>query len=228
MSTEGFQSIVPVLAAHGIRLDPTAQSRIERYVALLEHWNRRINLVGTRDPKTLWHRHVLDCLMLEGYPRDPALLRWLDAGSGAGLPAVLLAILHPHWQVTAAERVARKATFLQEVVRTLALDNLTVLRADVHRLGDALDFVPYDALVARAFAPLDELLVLGRKLLRPAGELWAMKGRSWKAEAARVPPAVLAAYEAPPRVHTYRLGDHGGGDGFVLVYRRHKQAPTEA
>lgn len=215
----GFAAIAPVLAAHGIRLDPAAQARIERYAALLAHWNRRVNLVGTRDEAALWHRHILDCLMLEALPRDPALRRWLDAGSGGGLPGVLLAIVHPDWHVTAGERVARKATFLAEAARSLALPNLTVCREDVHRLADAPAFVPYDALVARAFAALEHLLALGRTLLRPGGEVWAMKGRRWEAEAARVPPQVLAAYAARPHVHEYRLPGPGG-EGVVLVYHR--------
>lgn len=226
MSGAGFGAIAPALELHGVRLDDDARERIERYVALLEHWNRAINLVGARDAPALWQRHILDCLMLESVPRPEHLRRWLDVGSGAGLPGVLLAIVHPHWDVTAVESVARKATFLQEAARTLDLRNLAVLRADVDHLAAAPGFRRFDALVARAFGSLERLLALGGVLLRPGGELWAMKGRRWREEADRLPAALLTLYDADPRVHAYRLD--AGGAGVVLVYRRHGPAPTGA
>ncbi|HKI98729.1 MAG TPA: 16S rRNA (guanine(527)-N(7))-methyltransferase RsmG [bacterium] len=218
MTDPGLVLIAPELEARGIELDALQRERLVRYAALLQHWNRRINLVGTQDSAELWQRHVLDCLMLASVPPNPALRRWLDVGSGAGLPGIVLAILRPDVDVTAAETVAKKATFLQEAARQLDLPNFHCLRQDVHRLAGRPDFVPFDALVARAFGPLGGLLALGVALLRPAGEVWAMKGRRWAAEAAQILPAVLAAYEPTPGVHPYCLEDQP--EGFLLVYRR--------
>jgi 16S rRNA G527 N7-methylase RsmG len=89
---------------------------------------------------------------------------------------------------------------------------------------EAPGFAPFDAVVARAFGSLAELLALGAPLLRPGGELWAMKGRRWEAEARQIPPAVRAAFEARPSVYPYRLED--GGAGVVLVYRRRPERPA--
>jgi 16S rRNA (guanine(527)-N(7))-methyltransferase RsmG len=226
MSAAELPFIEGALAAHGIAPDAAARERIVAYVALLAHWNRRINLVGTHDAATLWRRHVLDCLMLETVPRAPALRRWLDAGSGAGLPGVLLAILHPELRVEAVESAARKATFLGEVARQLQLANFACTRADAWKLAGTPAFAPPDALVARALAPLDDLLALGAALLRPGGELWAMKGRRWADEAAQVAPPRRAAFEPQPGVHAYAL--EGGADGVILVYRRAGPGPTGA
>jgi 16S rRNA (guanine527-N7)-methyltransferase len=224
MSLRDFNWIDPALIAHGITLDAAQRERIARYAALLEHWNRRINLVGTHDPAALWQRHLLDCLMLETVPRDPALQTWVDAGSGGGLPAVLLAIVHPEYRITAVESVAKKATFLQEAARQLGLSNLTCERRDVWHLAETPGFRPFDALVARAFRPLGDLLALGRRLVRPGGAVWAMKGRRWEEEAAALPPELRAAFPSAPAVHAYRL--EPGGEGVILVYRR--EAPTGA
>jgi 16S rRNA (guanine527-N7)-methyltransferase len=206
------------LTAHGIVLGSAARERLLAYAALLLHWNRRINLVGARSAEDLWRRHLLDCLMLETVPRDPALRRWVDAGSGGGLPAIVFAIVHPDLHVSAAESVAKKATFLAEAARQLGLSNLLCLHGDAYRLPATPAFVPFDALLARAFAPLGELLALGLRLVRPGGQLWAMKGRRWEAEAAAIPAELRAAFGDPPAVHAYRLGPRA--EGVILVYRR--------
>ena len=232
MSAQPFAAIAPELARHGISVEPATARRIERYADLLARWNRRINLVGARDAATLWQRHILDCLMLETVPRPPGPRTWLDVGSGGGLPGLLLALLHPADRVTAVETVAKKATFLQEAARQLALDNFACIHGDVWRLAEAPGFTPTDVLVARAFGSLADLLALGSTLLRPGGSVWAMKGRRWEAELAAVPQATRAHYEPTPDVHAYRLAPPaapgaaaaGDGEGWVLVFHRRAAA----
>ena len=230
MSAQPFAAITPELARHGISVDPATARRIERYADLLQRWNRRINLVGARDAATLWQRHILDCLMLETVPRPAGPRTWLDVGSGGGLPGLLLALLHPNDRVTAVESVAKKATFLQEAARQLALGNFVCIHGDVWRLAGSPGFTPSDALVARAFGSLADLLALGSTLLRPGGSVWAMKGRRWEAELAAVPQATRAHYEPAPDVHAYRLAALApaargaaapvAGEGWVLVFHR--------
>lgn len=220
MSGAGWALIAPALAAHGIAVDDARRARIEEYAALLLHWNRRINLVGATTPETLYTRHVLDCLMLETVPRDAALRRWVDIGAGAGLPGVLVALLHPDYTVTAVESAARKATFLREAARTLGLENLAVHRGDVHALARSPQGAGrFDVAVARAFAALDELMAVGARLLRPGGELWAMKGTRLAEEQARVRRGHAAAFEPVPRTYPYRFAEWGQ-EGVIAVYRR--------
>jgi 16S rRNA (guanine527-N7)-methyltransferase len=226
VSPAGYALIAPELSARGIAPSAAQRERLERYAALLLHWNRRINLVGTHDPAELWQRHLLDCLMLQAVPRDPALQRWVDVGSGAGLPGIVWAIVHPELHVTAVESVARKATFLQEAARQLGLSNFACVRQDVHRLAATPGFATFDALLVRAFGPLGGVLRLGLELVRPGGELWAMKGRRWAAEAEQVPPEVRAGYRSAPAVHPYRLGE--GAEAVILVYRRAPAVPIPA
>lgn len=234
MTGPGLALIEGELATHGITLDAVQCDRLARYAALLLHWNRRINLVGTRDPRILWRRHLLDCLMLETVPRRPALHRWLDVGSGAGLPGIVLAIVHPEYHVTTVDSVARKATFLAEATRQLGLPNVTCIRDDARRLATQPGFMPFDALVARAFGPLATLLELGVSLLQPSGEVWAMKGRRWQTEASGLSPALQRAYLAPPQVHPYCLAatpeptGTADAEAVVLIYRRPSAPPTAA
>lgn len=214
--------MVPVLERQGIDVPPARRSALDRYAALLLTWNRRINLVGARTPEDLYLRHLLDCLMVEAVPRPATPLSWLDVGAGAGLPAVSLALAYPADTVTAVDTVAKKVTFVQHAARTLGLANLYPQRRDVHAMARDAAAEPagarFDRLIARAFAELDVLLGLGSALLRPGGELWAMKGRRLAAEQAAVSPAHRSAYAAEVPTFAYTLPD--GGEGTIAVYRR--------
>jgi 16S rRNA (guanine527-N7)-methyltransferase len=226
--TDGLAAISSQLRRWGIALTPAQRERILAFLALLEHWNRRINLTGDRERGVLLHRHVLDCLMLEALPRPAGRRHWLDVGSGAGLPGLLIAIMHPEDLVTAVESAAKKATFLQHATRTLGLANVRVVRGDVGRLeppppGEQ----PYDVLVARAFADLERLLGLSARLLPPGAELWAMKGVRWEAELNRVPGALRARFDPQPRRLAYDLAP-GGAAGVILVFRVRMDPATEA
>jgi 16S rRNA (guanine527-N7)-methyltransferase len=97
----------------------------------------------------------------------------IDIGSGAGLPGVVLGIVRPDLSITLLEPLLRRVTFLDECVTELGLENMTVRRA---RAEEVAGEVSADVVTARAVAPLDRLLGWGLPLLRPGGELLALKG----------------------------------------------------
>jgi 16S rRNA (guanine527-N7)-methyltransferase len=102
--------------------------RLADLVALLLNWNRKINLIGRGTEPEVWHRHVLDSAQL--WPLRPAMARtWVDLGSGAGFPGLVIAILakelDPSLDVILVESDQRKAAFLATAVRELDL-NATV------------------------------------------------------------------------------------------------------
>ena len=130
--------------------------RLARLVTLLLNWNRKINLIGRGTEPEVWHRHVLDSAQL--WPLRPAAARtWVDLGSGAGFPGLVIAILatelDPGLDVILVEGDQRKAAFLATAVRELDLN------ATVH--ADRVEAcAPFAAGVvsARALAPLVRLL----------------------------------------------------------------------
>jgi 16S rRNA (guanine527-N7)-methyltransferase len=101
-------------------LPPSAAAQLEAFLALLLHWNARINLTAVRDPETIVRRHFAESLFAaEHVPTTTATL--LDFGSGAGFPGIPIAIARPDIAVTLAESQGKKAAFLREAVRTLRL-----------------------------------------------------------------------------------------------------------
>ncbi len=152
-----------------IPLPDGVEDRLREYAALLATWTRRINLVSANDRPHIWGRHVQDSLrLLPLIP--PGIDRAIDLGSGAGLPGLVVAIatgLHVHL----VESDRRKAAFLAEASRR------TCARTTVHACRiEALDLPPAPLVMARALAPLPELLRLALPCLAPGGTLLFPKG----------------------------------------------------
>jgi 16S rRNA (guanine527-N7)-methyltransferase len=99
---------------------PLVLSRLSGYLELLLKWNARTNLTAIRDPEEIVRRHFGESLFAGRY-LSPETKTLLDFGSGAGFPGLPIAILRPEIAVTLAESQNKKATFLREVVRTLAI-----------------------------------------------------------------------------------------------------------
>lgn len=168
-------SRLPPLDAEGLAaLIPVSRETIaclEEYLALLERWQKTINLVGRSTLEDPWRRHVLDCAQLVRFlPQERGQIA--DLGSGAGLPGVILAILGvPCVHLVESDR--RKAQFLRETARQLDLRNVTIHAARSETLT-----LKVNVITARALAPLPLLLELAVPLLEPGGRLVLLKGRS--------------------------------------------------
>ena len=157
--------------------------RLQTYVALLTAWNRRINLVGANTIGDVWRRHILDSAQL--MPLLPAGTRVVvDIGSGAGLPGLVLAILGVP-EVHLVESDQRKAAFLREAQR------VTDAPVTIHGLrAERLVPIAADAIVARAVAPVDKLLLMVDKFRSPHTICLFLKGKGVKDELTHLPPAL--------------------------------------
>ncbi|HUS23673.1 MAG TPA: 16S rRNA (guanine(527)-N(7))-methyltransferase RsmG [Candidatus Binatia bacterium] len=164
-----------------LKLDTALAAPLLRYLGELVLWSKAYNLTAVRDPAEIVTRHLLDSLVLLPHLREDPLL---DAGSGAGLPAVPLAIARPQLRVTALDSSAKKCRFLRQVKRVLKLDNLEVAeeRAEAHRPA-----APYGQVVSRAFAALGGFLASTGPLGAPQGQWLAMKGKLAAAELKDLP-----------------------------------------
>jgi 16S rRNA (guanine527-N7)-methyltransferase len=150
-------------------------SRLEAYLALLERWNPRINLVGPATLAAAATRHILDSAQIFPLlPVDTASL--IDLGAGSGLPGLVLAIMGVP-DVHLVESDARKAAFLGEAAR------LTATKVTIHPTRiEALPPIPADIVTARALKPLDQLLRFARRFQGPRTACYFHKGASWQSE----------------------------------------------
>jgi 16S rRNA (guanine527-N7)-methyltransferase len=149
----------------------SAFDRVNRYAELLATRGVDHGLLGAREADRIWPRHLLNCAGIADLVTSGD--RVIDLGSGAGLPGLVLAVLRPDVSVLLVEPMARRTAFLADAVEIMDLTNVDIERSraqDLPARGSA------DVVIARALAPLSELVAWAIPLLRPAGRLLAMKG----------------------------------------------------
>jgi 16S rRNA (guanine527-N7)-methyltransferase len=168
--------IEAVEAAVGHRVSRETSDRLKRYVDLLLFENERQNLIGRSTVNEIWQRHIADSAQLVRFAPRPDS-SWLDIGSGAGLPGLVIAIL-TQGPVTLVEPRRLRAEFLTSVAQELGLaDRVTVNAAKVERITGK-----FEVITARAVASLSQLLRISQHLSTDK-TLWVLpKGKSAQSE----------------------------------------------
>ncbi len=168
-------------AAVGVALLDRHTDKLIDYLQLIQAWRRRAGLTAVADPLLAARVHIADSLLaLRGDLALGAAL--IDVGSGAGLPGIPLVIVRPDLRVTLLEAAGRKAGFLEMAARELALP-VRVLAGRAEELAhDPVAREQYDAVVARAVAPLAILLELTLPFARLGGRLILLKGPAARRE----------------------------------------------
>jgi 16S rRNA (guanine527-N7)-methyltransferase len=156
--------------------------RAETFTELLTEGNRTQNLVSRASMGSVWRRHIADSAqLLDHVPRETG--SWLDLGTGAGFPGLVLAMLDPHRRYILVESRNLRIQWLNKVVAVLSVSNCTVIGGDATRI----DTMSAGVISARAFAPLDRLVALSARF-STAGTHWVLpKGRSAAQEVAALP-----------------------------------------
>jgi len=176
----------PLPSAEAVAEFGDSLAKAERYVELLATDGVTRGLIGPRETSRLWDRHLLNCALAAELV--PELGELVDIGSGAGLPGIVLAMLRPRLHVVLLEPLLRRSVFLEECVSALDLPNATVVRARAE--DKAASGIRANVATARAVAPLDRLVGWAAGLLRPGGQLLAIKGQSAAAELEAAEPVL--------------------------------------
>lgn len=149
------------------------------YFNLLQQWNARMNLTAVRRPEYIVIRHFGESFFAARHMLDSGSAKTAtDLGSGAGFPGLPLAMLAPEVQVTLIESQGKKAAFLNEVVRALRLNNVTVFKDRAENYPRTADLV-----TMRAVEKFGKAAELASHLVAPGGRLALMIGQSQLSEA---------------------------------------------
>jgi 16S rRNA (guanine527-N7)-methyltransferase len=163
----------------------SALDTARRFAELLATDGATRGLIGPRETSRLWDRHLLNCALVADLVPEHGDL--VDIGSGAGLPGVVLAMLRPNVRVILLEPMLRRSVFLDECVARLGLTNATVVRG---RAEEMAGVIRADIATARAVAPLDRLAGWAAGVLKPGGQILAIKGESAAEELAAATPVL--------------------------------------
>ncbi|EOF4702997.1 MAG: 16S rRNA (guanine(527)-N(7))-methyltransferase RsmG [Klebsiella huaxiensis] len=170
-----------LLAEAGISLTDHQKNQLVAYVGMLDKWNKAYNLTSVRDPNEMLVRHILDSIIVAPHLKGT---RFIDVGTGPGLPGIPLAIVRPESNFTLLDSLGKRIRFLRQVQHELKLDNVTPVQSRVEAFsGEPL----FDGVISRAFASLSDMVSWCHHLPAKNGHFYALKGLVQEDEMANLP-----------------------------------------
>ncbi|HCL5073365.1 TPA: 16S rRNA (guanine(527)-N(7))-methyltransferase RsmG [Salmonella enterica] len=165
----------------GISLTDHQKTLLVAYVDMLHKWNKAYNLTSVRDPAEMVVRHILDSIVVAPYLQGQ---RFIDVGTGPGLPGIPLAIVLPDAHFTLLDSLGKRVRFLRQVQHELKLENITPVQSRVEVYPSE---PPFDGVISRAFASLNDMVSWCHHLPGEKGRFYALKGQLPEDEIASLP-----------------------------------------
>lgn len=154
----------------GQSLDRQIESQLIRYIELISQWNKVFRLSSIYDLDAMVTRHLLDSLSVLPYIKGRTII---DVGTGAGLPGIPLSIAMPDRHFCLLDNNRKKIQFLEKVTQQMSLRNVHV----ANRAVEEFHVEPlFETVISRSFNTLSDFLALSQHLVKPGGQILAMKG----------------------------------------------------
>lgn len=198
---------------------------VKDYISILAQENERHNLVSRKSFAEEVDKHIEDSLAILQF--DPLLnKKVVDIGSGAGFPALILAIHCPNSQFTLIESDLKKSNFLANTAAELSLSNVEVIRARVEEVGQDPKYrASFDICTSRAVAALNVMLEYGIPMLRVGGLMWLWKGRNYLSELETADKALTLLKGKYVTAHLYNLLE--ARDRAIVEIRKEEETPKK-
>ncbi|HCL5344506.1 TPA: 16S rRNA (guanine(527)-N(7))-methyltransferase RsmG [Salmonella enterica] len=165
----------------GISLTDHQKTLLIAYVDMLHKWNKAYNLTSVRDPAEMVVRHILDSIVVAPYLQGQ---RFIDVGTGPGLPGIPLAIVLPDAHFTLLDSLGKRVRFLRQIQHELKLENIAPVQSRVEVYPSE---PPFDGVISRAFASLNDMVSWCHHLPGEKGRFYALKGQLPEDEIASLP-----------------------------------------
>jgi 16S rRNA (guanine527-N7)-methyltransferase len=165
------------LAEKGIALNETQMHQFELYFRELVDWNNKMNLTAITDEEGVYLKHFYDSISAAFFQDFTKPLRLVDVGAGAGFPSIPIKICFPHLKITIVDSLNKRISFLQHLVTTLGLKDVTLFHDRAESFAKKKEHREhYDLVMARAVARMPVLAELCLPLAKIGGMFLAMKG----------------------------------------------------
>ena len=160
----------------GLEVPEHLPEQLIDFVGLLIHWNKAFNLTAVRDPQEMISKHLLDSLSVLPYIGEGNVI---DVGSGAGLPGIPLALAMPDTAFVLNDCNGKKTRFLMQAKIALKLSNVEVVnqRIEEYRPNADNGKTPFDVIIARAYASIDDILSSTSHLQGEDSRILVMQGK---------------------------------------------------
>lgn len=170
-----------LLEQAGISLTDHQKNQLVAYVDMLNKWNKAYNLTSVRDRNEMLIRHILDSIVVAPHLRGE---RFIDVGTGPGLPGIPLSIVRPECHFTLLDSLGKRVRFLRQVQHELKLENIEPVQSRVEAFPSE---PPFDGVISRAFASLNDMVSWCKHLPAQDGRFYALKGLVPDDEIAQLP-----------------------------------------
>ncbi|MGR5168791.1 16S rRNA (guanine(527)-N(7))-methyltransferase RsmG [Vibrio astriarenae] len=171
-----------LLAQTDLEVSERQREQLVGYVMLLDKWNKAYNLTSVRDPMDMLVKHILDSVVVSKYLDGE---RYIDVGTGPGLPGIPLAIMQPDTSFVLLDSLGKRIRFIKQVIHELKISNVTPVQSRVEEYDPGEGF---DGVLSRAFASLKDMIEWCHHLPKPdKGVFLALKGQYSEDESAEIP-----------------------------------------
>lgn len=164
------QKLDILLKQTALSITDQQKAQLVKLILLLNKWNKAYNLTSVRDPMDMLVKHILDSLVVSPYLSGE---RFIDVGTGPGLPGLPLAIIYPHKQFVLLDSLGKRISFIRHAVRELGLHNVETVLSRVEEYRPEQLF---DGVLSRAFASLKDMTDWCQHLPNQDGYFYALKG----------------------------------------------------
>ncbi|MFT5880817.1 MAG: 16S rRNA (guanine527-N7)-methyltransferase [Moritella sp.] len=159
-----------LLAQTSLVVSEIQKQQLVKLVLLLHKWNKAYNLTAVRDPDDMLVKHIMDSIVVSPYLTGE---RFIDVGTGPGLPGLPLAIMNPDKEFVLLDSLGKRIRFITQAVHELQLTNVTPVQS---RVEEYLPTIKFDGVLSRAFASLEDMLHWCQHLPKGNGQFLALKG----------------------------------------------------
>lgn len=183
-----LERLQQLLGQTELKLSTEQQQQLIAYVELLNKWNKAYNLTSVRDPQQMLVKHIVDSLVVSPHLQGS---RFIDVGTGPGLPGVPLAIANPDSHFVLLDSLGKRLRFLTQVKSALKLDNITLVQSRVELYQPEQ---PLDGVISRAFASMKDMVNWCSHLIEPGQQFFALKGQYPEEEIAQLDDSVKVSH----------------------------------
>lgn len=152
-----------------INLTDQQKNQLVGFVQLLDKWNKAYNLTSVRNPDEMLVKHILDSLVVSKHLHGE---KFIDVGTGPGLPGIPLAIANPDKQFVLLDSLGKRITFIKNALRELGITNVTPIQSRVEEYTES----QFDGVLSRAFASLNDMVDWCYHLPNENGKFYTLKG----------------------------------------------------
>ncbi len=167
--------------------------QLEYYVILLLEWNKRINIISRKDEENVWTYHILHSIspLLKMEIKNDSTI--VDIGTGGGLPGIPIKILRPDLSMLCIDSTGKKINAVSQMISDMKLNNIHALWGRAEELGSQPEYTgKFDFTIARAVAPLKDLLYWSKVFLKSIGQKRTDMRTHIKSRLDPNPPALIA------------------------------------